>query len=53
VPEFDLVDPARPILPTFGVAGAVLLFDVSDKPDLFKKPKSQKLHVTRVSISMT
>jgi len=35
VPESDLVDPGRPIL-LFGVAGTVLLFEVSDKLDLFK-----------------
>lgn len=36
VPESDLMDPPRPTLPALVVAGIVLLFEVSDKPDLFK-----------------
>ena len=35
MPESDLADPGRPIL-LFGVGGTVLLFEVSDKLDLFK-----------------
>lgn len=43
--ESDLVDPVLPSLLTLEVAGVVLLFGVSDKPDLLKIQNSETLEI--------